>query len=108
MANDEHASDEDSYDSDEPPPLQPNLDGLKSCISQCLGRRLLSVGKLTRGRYHEIYALYSPDRQWNCIACLSRFPESTWKLSSEVATMKFLRIHTRIPVPEIYCYDSYL
>lgn len=102
-----NASSDDSYDSDEPPPLEPNVDELLSRISESpqVGRQLSSARRLTRGRYHEIYALFSLDHRWSCIARLSRSVESPAKLSSEVATMKYVRAHTRIPVPEVYSYD---
>ncbi|KIM87993.1 hypothetical protein PILCRDRAFT_85748 [Piloderma croceum F 1598] len=99
------ASSNDSYDSDELPPLEPNVDELLSLVSHQVGRQLLFIRRLTRGRYHEVHALFSPDRQWSCIARLSRSIESTAKLSSELATMKYVRAQTRIPVPEVYCYD---
>jgi len=98
------SSSDDSYDADEPPPLEPNIDELLSRVSSRVGRPLLSARRLTRGRYHEIYALFSL-RRWSCIARLSRSTESTAKLSSEVATMKYVRAQTRILVPEVYCYD---
>jgi hypothetical protein len=99
------AASSDSYDSDEILPLEPKVDELLSLVSHQVGRQLLFIRRLTRGRYHEIYALFSPDRQWSCIARLSRSIESTAKLSSELATMKYVRAQTRIPVPEVYCYD---
>ena len=98
-------SSDDSYDTDEPPPLEPNIGELLSHVSQQVGRQLLSARRLTRGRYHEIYGLFSRYRRWSCIARLSRSTESTAKLSSEVATMKYVRAQTGILVPEVYCYD---
>jgi aminoglycoside phosphotransferase (APT) family kinase protein len=60
---------------------------------------------LTQGCYHEVHVLFSPDRQWGCIARLSRSIESTGKLSGELATIKYVWAQTQIPVPEVYCHD---
>ncbi|KAF5383119.1 hypothetical protein D9615_005056 [Tricholomella constricta] len=98
-------STEESYSSDEFPPLEPDLDKLMAHVSQVVEMKLALAKKLTRGRYHEIYTLHCPERQWSCIARLSRFQESPSKLSSEVATMEYVRTHTRIPVPKVYCHD---
>jgi hypothetical protein len=57
------AASSDSYDSDEILPLEPNVDELLSLVSHQVGRQLLFIRRLTRGRYHEIHALFSPDRQ---------------------------------------------
>lgn len=100
---DETGSDISSDDSH--PALEPDVDELLACISLQVGKQLSSARKLTRGRYHEIYALLSPDKRWGCIARLSRSTESKEKLLSEVATMKYIRAHTQIPVPEVYYHD---
>jgi aminoglycoside phosphotransferase (APT) family kinase protein len=98
------SSDEDGYDSDEYPELQPNFPALRARIVSNLHSNIFSWTKLTRGRYHEIYLLHS-SKEKNYIARFSRFAESPTKLQSEIATMRYIRAHTSIPVPAVYLYD---
>ncbi|CAA7261883.1 unnamed protein product [Cyclocybe aegerita] len=103
-------SDSNSYDSDEYPEIHPSFDALQSHILSDLNLTLTRWEKLTRGRYHEIYILYTSlaDRSEgnNLIVRFSRFVESPQKLQSEIATMRYVRLHTKIPVPEVYLADT--
>ncbi|KAJ3506907.1 hypothetical protein NLJ89_g6602 [Agrocybe chaxingu] len=100
----------DSYDSDEYPELHPNFDALQNRILSDLNLSLARWQKLTKGRYHEIYVLYTSPTDGSegnkLIARFSRFIECPKKLQSEIATMRYVRLHTKIPVPEVYLIDT--
>jgi len=121
MEEDELPFDED-YDSDEPPPVAINLQELKRRAGLAVSRTCTNIRLLTKGRYHEIFLLSFHDShhtshnmqlsngtassvKWSCIARISRQPECVKKLVSEVETMEYVRLHTSIPVPEVYQYD---
>lgn len=119
----ESSSGDDEYDSDEPPPVVIDLKELSRRASLAVSRICTNVRKLTKGRYHEIFLLsfHNSDDpsshnmtlveekgslvEWTCIARISREVESVEKLLSEVQTMEHVRLHTSIPVPEVYQYD---
>lgn len=89
----------------EQPPLQINDEALKHIASTCLSGNhgdCIEVVALATGGFHEIRELSFKDG-WTCIA---RFPlnrkEASSVLESETATVKYVREHTTIPVPEIY------
>ena len=111
---------DDEYDSDEPVPLVLDFNELTRRASIALSRTCTRWRKLTKGRFHEIFVLsFSSDdssqgdmkggdvleKEWSCIARVSREPETVEKLRSEVETMQYVRSQTSIPVPEIYEYD---
>jgi hypothetical protein len=111
---------DDEYDSDEPSPLKLDFKELTRRASLAVPRPCTRWRKLTKGRYHEIFVLFfgSDDnyqsetergdfheKEWSCIARVSRKPESIQKLLSEVQTMEYASSHSSIPVPEIYAYD---
>lgn len=95
-----------SYDSEEPEPLELDLDALKIIANTIITDhgRCVGVRKLTRGTYHEIF-LCSFSDEWSCIARVPRRSESLDKARSEVAIMRYVREHTDIPVPEIFYCD---
>lgn len=110
----------EEYDSDEPAPLVLDFKELTRRASIAVSRTCTRWRKLTTGRYHEIFVLFfRPDddshdetedgdlfeREWSCIARVSREPENVEKLMSELETMQYVRSRTSIPVPEIYGYD---
>lgn len=110
-----HSSADEEYDSDEPPELVLDLENLKTCASNALSASCISVRKLTRGRFHEIFVLEfdrAPDlnpavakANYTCIARLTRGKENLDKAKSELATTRYVRDHTFIPVAEIF-YDD--
>ena len=111
------------YDSDEEPPVAINFQELRRRAGLAVSRTCTDIRLLTKGRYHEIFLLSfdnSDDptshntplgngadsvKEWNCIARVSRQPECIKKLISEMETMEYVRLHTSIPVPEVYSYD---
>jgi len=111
-------SSDDEYDSDEPLPVVINLQELRRRAGLAVSRACTNIRKLTKGRFHEIFTLsfHNSDLNshdtllencwhWSCIARISRQPEPVQKLVCEVETMKYVRLHTSIPVPEVYHYD---
>jgi aminoglycoside phosphotransferase (APT) family kinase protein len=128
-----YSSADDSYDSDEPPELELDLAKLMDCASKALKARCTTAKKLTRGVSHEIFALqFQPEEvtdttppslvqaNFSCIARFSRLDNTRLdntrldntrlsntraKSVSEIATARYLKRFTSIPVPEIYYYD---
>lgn len=116
-----HSTADEAYDSDEPPELELDLDKLMDRASTALKAKCTTARKLTRGASHEIFTLQFQETTtapeslvqagFCCIARFTRghsnlnlYSESTKSLS-EIATAKYLKHFTEIPVPEIYYYD---
>lgn len=53
-----YSSADAEYDSDEPLGLQLNFDKLKERAAEVFGSKCISVKRLTRGPWHEVYVLY--------------------------------------------------
>ena len=113
-----YSSADDSYDSDEPPELELDLAKLMDCASKALKAKCTAVKKLTRGVGHEVFALqFQPEEvtdntppsfiraNFSCIARFSRLNNTRAKSASEIATARYLKRLSSIPVPEIYYYD---
>ncbi|KAH6627412.1 kinase-like domain-containing protein [Chaetomium tenue] len=85
-----YSSTDESYDSDEPPELELDLDKLMGCASfqeaTTAPRSLANPG-------------------FCCIARFTRGDSSSAKSLSEIATARYLKRFTEIPVPEIYYHD---
>ncbi|KIJ27531.1 hypothetical protein M422DRAFT_190903 [Sphaerobolus stellatus SS14] len=94
-----------AYESDEYPELHPNFQALQARVLLDLSKKIISWRKLSRGTYHEIYVLSTDYPDIKYIARFSRLVESPEKLSSEIATMRYVGMHTTIPVPEVYMVD---
>lgn len=114
----EYSSAEDEYDEYEPPKLDLNLDKLMTRATKVLGAKCTCARPLTRGASHEIFVLQfeAPDSDqvnfdslitsnYTCIARLARVKGKFAKEESEIATIKYLKKHSAIPVAEIYHYD---
>ncbi|KAK4145930.1 kinase-like domain-containing protein [Dichotomopilus funicola] len=110
-----YSSADDTYDSGEPSELDLDLAKLIECATQALNAKCTAVRKLTRGVSHEVFTLQLqeappvPDSLkqagFSCIARFSRLNDTRAKLASEIATARYLRRFSSIPVPEIYYYD---
>ena len=112
-----YSSADDSYDSDEPPELELDLAKLMDCASKALKAKCTAVKKLTRGVGHEVFALQFQEEvtdttspsliqaNFSCIARFSRLNNTRAKSASEIATARYLKRFSSIPVPEIYYYD---
>ncbi|KAL2145820.1 hypothetical protein VTI28DRAFT_6117 [Corynascus sepedonium] len=92
-----YSSADKAYDLDEPPELELDLGKLIDRASDIMKTKCTSAEKLTRGTSHEVFTL--------------RFEEGPSaspylaRAVSEIATARYLKRFTRIPVPEIYYYD---
>jgi hypothetical protein len=103
-----YSSADEQYDSDEPAELDLNLENLKETASAAISAQCTGIRKLTRGRRHEIFLLdFSCGKISSCIARVTRAAEDLAKAQSEIDTIRFLRSHTSIPIPEIFhiCLD---
>ena len=113
-----YSSADDSYGSDEPPELSLDLTKLMDCASKALKAKCTAVKKLTRGVGHQVFALqFHPEEvtdatplsliraNFSCIARLSRVNNTRAKSLSEIATARYLKRFSSIPVPEIYYYS---
>lgn len=103
----------DEYDLDEHPRLELDLTELKKQATQALGVECLTAEWHKYGESHEVYVLrFNKSQQplhdslaragFECIARFARSPDSLHVDKSEVATIRHVRRHTSIPVPEIY------
>jgi len=111
-----YSSANDEYDSDEPPPLELDLRKLKDHATEIFHARCTTVKRLTRGSWHEIYVLKFEaantiqheslvQADFSCIARFARITGARAKEESEIATIRYIKQHTSIPVPEIYYQD---
>ncbi|KAL2196046.1 kinase-like domain-containing protein [Corynascus similis CBS 632.67] len=110
-----YSSADKAYDLDEPPELELDLGKLIDRASDIMKTKCTSAEKLTRGTSHEVFTLwfeegpsappYLARAGFSCIARFMRRSGDTAKAVSEIATAKYLKRFTRIPVPEIYYYD---
>ncbi|KAH7175377.1 kinase-like domain-containing protein [Dactylonectria macrodidyma] len=111
-----YSSADDEYDSDEPPELQLDIPKLIELATETFQATCTSAKRLTRGSWHEIFVLQfqagdsipfeSVARSGYC--CMARFARVkgiSAKEESEIATIRYLKRHTSIPVPEIYYQD---
>lgn len=106
-----HSSVDEEYESEEPLALKLVLQNLKDCASKVASARCVNARKFARGTYHEIFLLDfepSPDTimgiataRNSCIARLTRREEPVAKATSELATMKYVKYHSSIPVAKI-------
>uniref|UniRef100_A0A8H7N2B6 Aminoglycoside phosphotransferase domain-containing protein n=1 Tax=Bionectria ochroleuca TaxID=29856 RepID=A0A8H7N2B6_BIOOC len=107
----------ESYDSDEPAPLEIDKKQLLACATNILGTLCTSAVPMTRGVNHEVFLL-SFEAKGNthpglakaghrCIARFTRINSvaATRRDASEVATLRYLKRKTDIPVPEVYHQD---
>ena len=92
-------------DDDEYPPLALNYEALRhiaTCYLPGNHGKCTEIETLTSGSFHEIRVLNFEDG-WTCIGRFTRNPdEQVCVTESEFATVKYVREHTHIPVPETY------
>ncbi|KAK4152972.1 hypothetical protein C8A00DRAFT_15758 [Chaetomidium leptoderma] len=110
-----YSSADEAYDSDEPPELELDLGKLMNRASAILKAKCTAAKKLTRGASHEIFTLQfqkaatAPESLaqagFCCIARFTRDSSNPAKSLSEIATTRYLKRFTEIPVPEIYYHD---
>jgi hypothetical protein len=110
-----YSSADEAYDSDEPPEFELELGKLMGRVSDVLKVKCIGAKKLTRGASHEIFTLQFQETPtapeslaqagFCCIARFTRGNCDTAKSTGEIATARYLRRFTEIPVPEIYYYD---
>lgn len=104
-SSDEDSGDEDdsAWAEDEYPPLELNYEALKHIATHYLSHgKCTDISTLERGSFHEIRILEFEDG-WSCIGRFTRNRnEELCVTESEVATVKYVRQYTTIPVPETY------
>lgn len=110
-----YSSADEAYDSDEPPELELDLVKLMDRASVAVNVKCIAARKLTRGTSHEIFTLQFEESAtapgsltkagFCCIARFTRGNSNSAKSLSEIATARYLKHSTDIPVPEIYYHD---
>ncbi|KAK6431180.1 hypothetical protein LTR95_012660 [Oleoguttula sp. CCFEE 5521] len=99
---------DESVESDDPPPLDINLDALRHIADYYLPGghgAFTDMTEMQNGSHHEIRILHFADG-WSCIGRFLRKATPLSVLESELATIDYLWKHTTIPVPEIYFVNS--
>ncbi|OQO10579.1 hypothetical protein B0A48_03877 [Cryoendolithus antarcticus] len=89
---------------DDLPLVDINVDALKHIASYYLPGShgsCTAVTNLSHGSFHDVRLLHFADG-WTCIARLKRDDDPLEKLESELATVQYVRRHTKIPVPRTY------
>ncbi|VUC37044.1 unnamed protein product [Clonostachys rosea] len=111
------ASSIESYDSDEPPPLNINLEQLMASATGILQAQCTGAVPMARGANHEVFLLsFEPSASahpgitksdYRCVARFTRenSANATTRDASEVSTLQYLKRETDIPVPEIFHQD---
>ncbi|KAI0674412.1 hypothetical protein C8Q78DRAFT_966908 [Trametes maxima] len=78
---------------------------LKDIVHERMGAEVARIKFLGAGTFHKGYLVTLVDTR-EVVARVARRFMPRLKTESEVATMRYLREHTSIPVPEVYQYDS--
>ncbi|KAF8962288.1 hypothetical protein BDZ97DRAFT_1599750, partial [Flammula alnicola] len=93
-----------SYDGDGDPDTF-SLHELRAVVNSHFSS-VCSLEKLAEGGYHKVYDIVQDDGTPLGVVRVAApaFPKD--KIESEVATLKFLAAHTRIPVPTVYAWNS--
>ncbi|KAI0777774.1 hypothetical protein BD413DRAFT_467918 [Trametes elegans] len=78
---------------------------LKDIVHERMGAEVARIKYLGAGTFHKGYLITLVDAR-EVVARVARRFMPRLKTESEVATMRYLREHTAIPVPEVYQYDS--
>ncbi|KAI8986764.1 hypothetical protein BD414DRAFT_415982 [Trametes punicea] len=78
---------------------------LKDIVQERMGAEVARIKFLGAGTFHKGYLVTLVDAR-EVVARVARRFMPRLKTESEVATMRYLREHTSIPVPEVYQYDS--
>lgn len=111
------ASSDDESSSDDSPRLELDIDKLLDRATNSLHAKCIKAERFTRGASHEIYLLTfqaSPTAHEGLarsgFACIARFTRvrsaaTAARDASEIVTVRYLRSHTDIPVPEVYHHD---
>jgi hypothetical protein len=98
-------NEDDEWDDDEYAPLDLNYNALThiaSCYLPGGHGNCVGIKELGRGDFNEIRLLEFEDGR-SCIGRFARDPNETLAvLESEYATVKYVREHTTLPVPEVY------
>jgi hypothetical protein len=94
------------------------LDELRRCASFRFWRRCTEVHKLASGGSYEVFIMYfaamesgshssgaNQNEQWSCLARVSQTVQPVELMLSEVETMRYIKSHTTIPIPEVYFHD---
>ncbi len=95
---------QESWRKDEFPPLALDHEALKLVTTREISGHgeCVKIDALDRGSFHEVRVLEFEDG-WTCVGRFTRRrDEHRHVRESAVATMKYVREHTTIPVPEIY------
>jgi predicted Ser/Thr protein kinase len=100
----------DSMPSEESQHITVDLDELKRCASFRFWRRCTEIRKLASGGSNDVFILYFAAEdvqhgQWSCVARVCHSIVPVEKLMSELETMRQIKAHTSVPVPEVYFYD---
>ncbi|KAK4619484.1 hypothetical protein CLAFUW4_11435 [Fulvia fulva] len=99
--SDSNTSDDDD---DGDIPLELNYEAIKHIATYYLPGghdHCIRVEQLAQGAYHEVKTLHFEDG-WTCIGRFLLGKQSLGFAESEVATMRYVKKHTSIPVPEVY------
>ena len=89
----------------------PYLNQLQHCASLRLSRTCIQAQKLSQRRYYDDYVLlfggpsHATQDRWECIARVYRVKQLVERLASQLETMRYIRSHTSIPLPDIYFHD---
>ncbi|KAH9896958.1 hypothetical protein C8Q73DRAFT_642052 [Cubamyces lactineus] len=78
---------------------------LKDIVQERMGAEVARIKFLGAGTFHKGYLITLVDAR-EVVARVARRFMPRLKTESEVATMRYLREHTSIPVPEVYQYDA--
>ena len=104
MGSSSYSSADEEYDSDEPLELVFDKLRLMEHASEALSSSCKLVTKMTRGTNHEIFLL-DFESGYKCNGRLTRVKDHPRKATSEIATLRYVKQHTNIPVPEILYHD---
>ncbi|KAL6303218.1 hypothetical protein BKA93DRAFT_788604 [Sparassis latifolia] len=87
------------------PPFQVDRKLLKDIVHERMSTEVARIHFLGAGTFHKGYLITLADGR-EVVARVARRFMPRLKTESEVATMKYLREHTSIPVPTVYDYDA--
>ncbi|KAK0640162.1 Altered inheritance of mitochondria protein 9 [Lasiodiplodia hormozganensis] len=91
--------------------IQPDIDVITDMIRPyarlCgLPNEDISVEFLSQGAWNSVYVVSSADKSSQCVFRCA-LPSNPWfRMQLEVSTMEYVRMHTTIPVPKVFAFNS--
>jgi aminoglycoside phosphotransferase (APT) family kinase protein len=88
--------------------IEPDEDAIKQTVASSLNQTNAScdIEFLAQGAFNKVYVVRFPEQEKEVIARVTLPVDPKWKTLSEVATLRWVRESTSLPVPEVISYQA--